>query len=450
MKILSPLPKRLFTVLALLIAVVASAQTYDSLLMLDHDDGINIEFSEDNSLAMMKHVKRFNKYNSWYIYRVVSDENGTLQLEGIAEVKVANRNDNFVAEEIPAAVTITGIDTDSPKVSGKFNSNLKKVSRGIYDREWSIAKSLADYRLHPEDYNADSVARLRSDANALVNSYQENQAIKRISARREKAEKEEREMTSNMWILALLLIPLIASIVLGPLTSGDSIASGFSGKAKAIALTEIVGFAIILLCVHSIYSRWWVIVLAVIAFAVIQIYNIFFGWATKDYVTDTLRVSFPWLPAVVFAVVGMFIPMALFSVTAVLAGGGVMESSTGEMVLGALLTIALACLAGWWYKSALTSRVPELKGDFLSIAVITVFAAFGVLTLFVFVIAFAIFRVTGKMALSQSEKDGSSKGLSKSSDSCRTCNFCGRLGSSSCPYLRSEGSAVLTCDSWMP
>lgn len=130
---------RFISIVAILIFCVAltHAKSYDNLLVKTND--AVVVFSQEGHLAMIKHVKRGERYNSWYIYRVEPASEGNLHLTGLGEVK-DDLQHQFLELTPPADIIISGIETANPRMSGKFESPLETTPFGGFNHtQWKIA-----------------------------------------------------------------------------------------------------------------------------------------------------------------------------------------------------------------------------------------------------------------------------------------------------------------------
>lgn len=440
---------KLITIIALLSFCVAlgHAKAFDNLLVKTND--VVVEFSNDGRLAMLKHVKRGEKYNSWYIYNVEILANGDLHLTGLGEVKDDLRNP-FLVLTPPSDIVISGIGTENLRMSGKFDSPLEKTWGGCFNYEqWKIAHSLADYNENSEQYSPDSVANLQNNAYALVSSW-ENLAKERSNTTRELRQAREQKTVSNntKWCI-LVLIPFVLGIVIYQIQLRQ-LPYEYLTSLKWTVFNQILGIALSAISIRFIYAPWWAIVLAVLSMLGIQVTNIFSYLHFRTCVKEKLNGKIALLPAIVFGYVSMICFFAIISGLVLICIPGVhFEASTGEMIGGLLLDILFLTIVGLWYKKNIEKNAPELKGHFLPIAVMTMFAAVAVFSLIIVLIAWFIFKWTGKMSLDAASSVPDSS-LKPADSTAGSCIMCGRLGDYSCPHFKEGGTPNFTCSSWIP
>jgi len=401
---------------------------------------IKIFLNNDSSIALIQQVVRFQKYNSWYVYRVSAVGNGDLHLSGVAEVKDASPDDNYVDKRVPEDITISGLATESPSITGKFNSSLTKIVPGYNDRQWEMARSLVYYNENPELFATDSVANLSTNAYALVPSYRELKVQAQTEAKQLKTERDSKTKKTNAWMVSLLLIPFLLSLYLWLTVDYTDI----PGKLKAISIVQVIGLAAIIISVHAFNTYWWLIVLAVIMILAIQAINLLLFIKLKNYVNASVGVKYPLLPAFAFGYIGLMGVSGVIGAVIILLSSLRVDTSvsTSEIIVGAVAAIAIVALVGWWYKSALNKSVPELKGRFLPIAVMTLMAAFAILSLILVIIALVIFGHTGKSFINEG------RGAESTGDSTRSCATCALNGTFTCPHSRTDGSPHHSCSDW--
>ena len=441
---------KLITIIALLsfCVTLGHAKTFDKLLVKTND--VVVEFSNDGQLAMLKHVKRGERYNSWYIYSVETMTNGDLHLTGLGEVKDDLRNP-FLVLTPPADIVISGIGTENLRMSGKFDSPLEETpwGGGFNHEQWKIAYSLADYNENSEQYSLDSVANLQNNAYALVSSW-ENLAKERSNTARELRQARDHKVVSNntKWCI-LVLVPFILGIVIYQIHLHQS-PSKYLPSLKWTAFNQMLGIVLSAVSISFIYAPWWAIVLAVVSMLGIQVTNIFSYLHLRDCVKEKLNGKISILPAIVFGYVSMISVSAIISgLVSICIPGAHIEASNGEMVIGIILSLLFIILVGLWYKKNLEKNAPDLKGHFLTVAVMTMFAAVAVLSLIIVVIAWFIFKGVGKMSLDASSSVPDSS-LKPAGSTAGSCAMCGRLGDYSCPHFKEDGTPNFTCSSWMP
>lgn len=438
---------RIYIFLCIIIGFTCSSAAKDGI----YDTNIEgLKVHHNGSVVMLRHIKRGIRYNDWILYQVTEETPDALALKGIALIKDGPKT--FVSKEVPADASITGLDSESPTFNGGYDTSLQKSSFGCFNnKQLTMARSIIDWKKHPEEYSPDSVARLSDDAFALVNSYLKIAGKRADTQRLARKQAQEAGKRRSGRMALLLVIPLLASVILGPTVSGGKINRNTWQKVKRIAIVEVIGLAVLPFGFAGIFSHWWVVILTILAIVAIQIYNIFFAWFLKDSLAEQSGRSFPFLIGLLYGVLSVMIlcscsmPILLHFLPSIQV-----ETSVSENILGALLGLALWVGASFWYRSWLVKRFPQAKGHFASIAILTLFGALGIMILFLLVIAFVVFKGVGKMALDQSEKDAVDTSLKRATDSFKTCAHCARLGTDTCPYSQTEGSPVNTCSSWMP
>lgn len=260
---------------------------------------------------------------------------------------------------------------------------------------------------------------------------------------------EQRTQSGNTGWCILVLIPFIIGIVIYQIQLRKS-PSAYLPTLKWTAFNQLLGVVFIIISVSCINSSWWAIVIAVISMLGIQITNLFSFLHLRDCVKEKMNGNIQWLPAIVFGYVATISFIAILSAIIVVFIPDVnVTTSYGATILGVLLGLAFLGLAGWWYKSQLEKKTPQLVGHFFPIAIITMFAAAATLSLAIVVIAWFIFKGVGKMSL-DSSSSGSGSSLKPSSSGVVSCASCRRLGDYSCPHFKESGTPNFTCDSWMP
>lgn len=413
-------------------------------------NGVIVEFNDDTSLAMLKHIKRGERFNSWYIYQVNIGPDGKLYLTGLGEVKDDMRGTTILAKEKPADIIISGIGTDDTKMTGLFNSPMRATHEGGFNyHQWELARSLDDYDKYPEQYSADSVANLTKNAYALVNSYKDVTELRSRDNRQLVNSVKAKRESDNAWPCALCIIPFVIGFVLYQINIGGS-ASGYLSSLKWFAINCIIGGVLIPISVVSFDTHWWLIVLAVMAILGIQVTNIFSILNLRDCVINKLQENFPKWPAIIFGYVSMICLYAILCGIAVFALPGVdPDSSIGERIGGLVATVIILIGIGIWYRNCIARQSPSLKKYFIPVAIMTTFCAIAILCLIVVIIAFFIFKATGKAFLNEGSSEPSTS-LVPSQDPMRSCNHCGRLGDISCPHFKKEGSPGSSCSSWIP
>lgn len=442
--------KRLFSLFLILTVCLIPLQANGLDNYYVESNGIVVEFSNDGTLAMLKHIKRGEQFNSWYVYQVDIEPDGSMNLTGLGEVKDDLRGNTFLDIEKPADITLTGIGTDHAAMSGKFNSPMRVTNGGGFNYEqWQIARSLNDYNKYPEQYSADSVANLQKNAYALVNSYKEVVDLRSRDSLQLKTTYETKQKSGNAWLCVLCIIPFIIGFILYQINI-DGTVSDYLSFLKWIALNQILGLLLSGVSIFAFNTYWWVIVLAVLAILGIQITNLFSVMHLKDVVVERMRQKFPIWPAIIFGVIASMCIYGVIGGIAVLIVPGVhIEGPIGEMVLGLVLSMAILVAVGLWYRNRLAKNVPVMKEHFLSVAAITVFGVLAFFAFSIFIISWFIFKGTGKVFLNESESTPEMS-LGRADDVTHSCSRCGNLGTSSCPHFREEGSPVSTCSSWIP
>lgn len=224
-----------------------------------------------------------------------------------------------------------------------------------------------------------------------------------------------------------MLIPIGMSVFFGAVSNGGGISKNFSSKAKWIAITELVSILSIPLAITvMVMAPWYVGILMGLAILVLVVYNLFFGWFVKDYVSDDLKVKFPWIPAIIFGVFGaLCIPAIATSVCIPLyVGMGNVDAELWKVIAGNAVSLGILILLGIWYRKSLYSRADTLRGSFWAIAIITIMAILSIFILIIVVIAFIIFKGSGKAVLSSGQGGSSTGGSSaRSCSNCRHCNW---------------------------
>ncbi len=409
------------------------------------DEDVSIFLNSDNSIALIKQVVRFHKYNSWYVYSVKTDENGDMNLYGVAEIKEASPKDNFVDKQTPENITISGLATEHPRISGKFTSSLTETPDGCNDRHWEIARSLVFHNENRELFSPDSVANLSTNASALIQSYRDIISRAQMDTRKLKATHELKTNRRNAWGVFPLLVPFLIGIVLYQLYIRRESEPVF---LKWIALNEILGLGLTVVALMHLNTYWWLIVLAAIAFLGIQVTNLFVVLHLNYTVTGKVHHKLPKWQSIVFAYIALVCSAGLLSGVVMFFIPDITASKSMELIVG--LIVGAAVLAGiyFWYRGCIKKYVPELSNCTLAIAVILLFGAMAILSLIIFIVAFAILKGTGKAFLKES-LSAPDISLKRASDTMHSCSNCGRLGHFSCPNFKEEGTPT-TCSSWIP
>lgn len=410
------------------------------------DEDVSIYFNKDNSIALIKQVVRFQKYNSWYVYRASIDTNGDMHLEGVAEIKEASPKDNFVDKQVPTDITITGLLTENPRISGKFNSALEETMRGHNNRQWEMARSIVFYNDNPELFSHDSIANLSSNAYALVPSYKEIISRAQLDSKQLRTTHELKTNKRNSWGVYPLIIPFLIGLILYQLCINNANDPEF---LKWFAVNEILGLVLTYVAFIHINTYWWLIVLGVIAALGIQITNLFIVWNLKDVVVNQLHRKVPKWQSIVFGYVSLVCVQGFYSLLAMLFIPDIKTTIGSDAIIGVIVSIGILVGMYFWYRSCIKKNVPELAGHTLSIAVIVCFGAIAVLALIVLIIAFFIFKFTGKSFLNESIS-APNMSLGNARDAEHSCSRCGRLGHYSCPNFREQGTTTNSCSSWIP
>lgn len=410
-------------------------------------ENVSIYFNKDKSMALVKQVVRNQKYNSWFVYRVSIDGNGDMQLEGVAEIKEASPKDNFVDKQIPIDNTISDLASDKPKISGKFNSSLEEtLFGGANDSQWEMARSIVFYNENPELFSSDSIANLSTNAYALVPSYREIISRAQLDSKQLRTTHELKTNKRNSWGVYPLIIPFVLGLILYQLYIHKA---NDPKVLKWIALNEILGLALTFIAAVHINTYWWLIVLGVIVILGIQITNIFVVWNLKNNITQQLHRIVPKWQSILFGYVSLICVLGVSGLLVMPFVPNIKYTVESDGIIGAVAAIAILIALYLWYRSCIRKNVPELGGHTLSVALIVFFGAIAVLSLIVLLIAFFIFKGTGKAYLN----DGASApnmSLGGARDVEHSCSRCGRLGDYSCPHFREHGSTTSSCSSWIP
>lgn len=437
--------KKFIVTMMLALLCLAQVQAKD-LAFYAPDEDITIFLNKDNSIALIKQVVRFQKYNSWYVYEVSIDSNGDMHLSGVAEIKEATPKDNFADLQPPADITISGAATGHPVVSGKFTSSLTEASPGSHDRHWEIARSLVFYHENGELFSPDSVANLSTDASALVASYREIVSRARMDTRQLKATHALKTNKRNAWGVFPVLIAFLIGLILYQIYIRKDSDPGF---LRWIALNEVFGLGLTVVAILCIDTYWWLIVLAVLALFGIQVTNLFALMHLVKTVTHKMHRRVPKWQSVVFAYVALICSAGVLSgVVALFLPEDMTRSKTVELIFGLIAVAAVLAGVYYWYRACLKKYVPELSDHTLSVAAIVLFGAQAVLSLIFIIVALMIFKGTFK-AFIQESLSTPDMSLKRSSNPSRSCSNCAHLGQSSCPNFKEEGSPTV-CSSWTP
>ena len=409
-----------------------------------------IVVSKDTSLVMMRYYPDSGVYDLLLIYDAQHDGAGNIKLKGIAEAKFRGYGDSHFTKNTPEDIVIVDAYTDHPRMTGKFNTPLHdtKSSLGINPEIWEIAESVSDYHKNPGDYHPDSVAQMSNNAFALVKTYVKKEQKIAYQRYLEQKQQEKERANNSGRILLILLLPLIASIVLGALTSNDRISKNFSKKIRAIAITELVGFVAAICALYAFEdATWWMITLSVLAVIVLLIYNLFFALFAQDHIKQTQQAKLPWPQLIIFGLLSLIMPLCIIMSVAGVISLFKGASYSGNELAGFISSIALLgvfFLVAMWYRSALVKRMPSLKGDFWALAVMTAFTFLAILSFIFVIIGICISKGVFKMGINEMVNGGSKGVVSTSGTGVASCANCKRLGSE-CPYSREMGSPIQVC-----
>lgn len=410
-------------------------------------DGLNIEFNKDFTKALIHHVKRGVKYNSWYIYTVDIESSGDLNLNAIAEINDDDRGNIFVVDQQPGNLHISGLTTDNPQMTGQFKSALSAALVSFSERHWSMASSIIFYHENPEMFSPDSVAGLSSNAYALVNSYDDILIQSRADRKQQEQTIERRTKSRNSWLVSLFFIPFALTLFLAFTVNNKNILE----KAKTIAIVQGITLVAFVVTSMGLYTYWWLIVLWVIAFLIINVINILIFLNLKEYVNMSIGEKYPVLPAIVFGYVGMLslsVPLALIVIILDLANVINVDINIPAMLGVAVATVAVVVLLGRWYKNSLAKRSPELGAKIVPIAIMTIMTAVAILALIFFIIALFIFKHTARDFLKAGIAASKGSDVKMAESGGQSCATCERLGDSTCPNFRQEANSALSCNSW--
>lgn len=407
---------------------------------------VTVWFNNDNSIAIVKQVVRFQKYNSFYIYKVTTNGNGDLSLMGVSEIKEASPKDNYVDKQIPADVTISGLSTDYPRISGKFNSSLKEDIGSANDRHWEMARSLVFYNDNQELFSPDSVANLSTSASALVPSYKEIIIQAKKDTKQLKATHELKTIKRNSWGVFPLFIPFLLGIILYQLYFRNNSDPRY---LKWIALNEIVGLILIATAFLHFYTYWWLIVLGVLATLGIQVTNLYYIMHIRHVITYDMHRKVPKWQSIVFGYVSMLCIPSIITIAILPFIPDITYTINSEVIIGLIASMAIVIGLYFWYRGCIKKYVPELEKHTLPIAVIVCFGAVAILALIIIIIAYVMFKGTGKALLNESGSIPNAS-LGRANDAEHSCSRCGRLGDPSCPYFKDQGTATSSCSSWIP
>lgn len=417
-------------------------------------EGLNVIFNSNAKIAKVEHIKRGERFNSWYFYEVSFDSNGNIILSPLAEVKDDMRGTTFVANEKPKRIVISDVTTDKPRMTGQFNTSLSSTNGGgITENQRNFAFAMIDYNEHPEEYSPDSVAKLNTDAWALNSTYIGRQ--KQIANDNYKLIKahDARLSSRNSMTTAIIIIPFILTLILFVMMNryiGRRKTEQLSKLLKWIALGQFISLPLMVIAIYHFYcAYWWVITLAVIAIIAIEAMNIFFGYNLRDYTINSLHEKFPTIPAIITGVIGMMVAYGIISYLILVFSDVAIAKPQSEYIIGIVVSFALLVGLVIWVKKSLSAHTPDFKGKYLAISIIALFSVIGVVCLMIFILAIIMFKGVGKAFFNESVNLPSSS-LKPSQNAEHSCSRCGRLGDYSCPHFRDDGTATTSCSSWIP
>ena len=439
---------RRLLLLATMVFVAMSAWSHTNYVApgLDH---MPICVSNDTSMVMMRYYPDSGVYDLLLIYESRHDGAGNINLKGVAEAKFRGHGDSYFTKNVPEDIVIVDAYTDHPRMTGKFNTPLEPTESeiGINYEVWQIGQSVIDYHNNPDDYGSECVDKMSSDAFALVETYKAI-AGKRSNeqwARKKQIEKEKAKTSGT--IMLVLLLPLIASIVLGMLTSNNRISNNFSQKIRAVAITEAVGLVAALCCFRVIVdATWWMITLAVLGIIVLLVYDLFFAVFTGYHIIQTQQAKLPWPQLIIFGLESLLVPMcvmgAIYGIIAPIRGISLSGNDVAGIV-SSVVFLGVYYLTALWFRSALVKRAPSMERDFWPLAVVTFFAFWAVLSFIFIIIGVCIWKGVFKMGINEMVNGGPT-GVVSSGDGPQSCLTCSRCGSD-CPYSREHGSPTQIC-----
>lgn len=429
----------------LMVFCLAFVQAKD-LTFFAPDEDVTLFLNKDNSIALIKQVVRFQKYNSLYVYSVSIDEKGEMLLSGVAEIKEASPKENFVDKQIPENIIISGLGSGQPRISGKFTSYLTETPDGCNDRHWEIARSLVFHNENRELFSPDSVANLSTNASALVPSYREIVSRARMDTRQLKATHALKTNRRNAWGVFPVFISFIIGVILYQIYIRKD---GDPAFLKWIALNEVFGLGLTVIVILCIDTYWWLIVLAVLALLGIQVTNLFAIMHLTRTVTQKMHRRVPKWQSVVFAYLVLVCMAGFIKGVATLFLPDMTMSKSLELIVGIIVGAALLIGIYIWYRACLKKYVPELSDHTMAVVVVLLFGAQAVLSLIFIIVALIIFNGTFKAFIKESLSTPDMS-LKRSSNPSRSCSNCGRLGDFSCPNFKEAGTPGLSCSSWIP
>ena len=401
----------------------------------------NVTMQTWNDLFFVKEKNR-GADDVWIAYHVTYGDSGEMILEEYGRFAVDYyRNMKSLPLKKQEAKVIHD-DDGKLRFEGEFSSILEEsVFECLNDQHCQILSAYYDYTENPGDYPADSVAAFPSHKESLVSVYEQKIKDQSNAVRKQHIKTEAETESSGSWLALLMLIPLGLCVFCGTISSGGGISEKFSFKAKLIAVTETLCLISIPLAILvMIMAPWYIGILTGLALAAIFVYGIFFAWFVKDYITEDLKVKFPWLQAILFGALGIY---GLYSI----AGLVVMpfmqtsiETETWKIYMGLLAKLAIVILLGIWYRKTLYTRTESLNGSFWAIAAITIFGSLSVFALLLFVIAFIIFKGVGKDFIRSGLEDTSTAAEKSKQFELRSncCGNCSKWMSGACPHLSEE------------
>lgn len=417
-------------------------------------EGLNVIFSNNAKIAKVEHIKRGERFNSWYFYEVSFDSNGNIILLPLAEVKDDMRGTTFVANDKPKQIVISDATTDHPRMAGQFNTSLSSTNRGgITENQRNFAFAMIDYREHPEEYSPDSVARLNTDAWALNSTYVGRQ--KQIANDNYKLTKahDERLSSRNSKTVAIILIPFILTLILFVIMNryiGKRKTEQLSKLLKWIAFGQSISLPMTVIAIYHFYcAYWWVITLAVIAIVAIEIMNIFIGYNLRDYTINNLHEKFPTIPAIITGVIGLMSAYGIISYVVLLFSDVTIIKPHSEIIIEVAISLAIFAVLLFWLKKSLSTHTPDFKANSLSISIIALFTVIGIMCLILFILVYIMFKGVGKAFLNESI-NLPSMSMKPSQNTEHSCSRCGRLGDYSCPHFKEDGNPSTSCSSWIP
>lgn len=297
------------------------------------------------------------------------------------------------------------------------NGIVKKVNR---DNKLNFI-AYADFLANPEEYpEFEGVKIYPNHAEELYQSY-ENKIKEQQNARLKRKAIEKQENNDFFkWFEIALLVPFVLMFITYHKTNNAKMAAGFHRNMVIIALEELFAAIMIGVAIYGFWgSNWPWIVLGVVIMLAIMVTTVFFGMNITDHLKFARHGKFPWIPAVIFGLLGAYI---LFLAPAFIGSLFVMDSISVEtkpldLILGYLLSIGVLIAVGYWYYKAITKDAPQLGHSFFWIALSTILTIGMGLLLIIIIISIYVFKGVGKMALEQSDKDGTNE------RGCNTCRY---------------------------